>query len=193
MLARVNIPDPDRRADEYPHRLSGGMRQRVMIAMALACRPSLLIADEPTTALDVTIQAQILHLIRALQADMNMSVLFITHNLGVVAQVADRVAVMYAGRIVEHGDSRSVFSSPGHPYTRALLRSLPRVQPMGRHPAQRLASIPGQVPSPISLPSGCRFSPRCPLVDDDCREAIPPLREVHPGHAIRCCHWTADA
>jgi len=193
MLARVNIPDPDRRADEYPHRLSGGMRQRVMIAMALACRPALLIADEPTTALDVTIQAQILHLIRALQAEMNMSVLFITHNLGVVAQIADHVAVMYAGRIVEHGDSSSVFSTPGHPYTRALLRSLPRVQVTGRDPAKRLQSIRGQVPSPMSLPSGCRFSPRCPLADDTCRQAIPPLREVEPDHGIRCCHWTADA
>jgi len=124
---------------------------------------------------------------------MKMSVLFITHNLGVVAQIADRVAVMYAGRIVEQGDSGSVFSSPGHPYTRALLQSLPRVQVTGRDPAQRLASIPGQVPSPIALPSGCRFSPRCKLVDDACREAIPPLREVKPGHAIRCCHWTRDA
>src|ERR1700761_8303380 len=128
MLARVNIPDPERRAGEYPHRLSGGMRQRVMIAMALACRPALLIADEPTTALDVTIQSQILHLIRALQIEMSMSVLFITHNLGVVAQVADRVAVMYAGRIVEQGDVRTVFAAPLHPYTRALLRSIPRVE-----------------------------------------------------------------
>ena len=148
MLARVNIPDPERRAGEYPHRLSGGMRQRVMIAMALACRPALLIADEPTTALDVTIQAQILQLIRTLQAEMGMSVLFITHNLGVVAQIADRVAVMYAGRIVEQGDVATVFASPLHPYTRALLRSIPHVEGGGRDPAQRLLSIPGQVPSP---------------------------------------------
>ena len=167
MLARVNIPDPDHRANEYPHRLSGGMRQRVMIAMALACHPALLIADEPTTALDVTIQAQILQLIRKLQAEMGMSVLFITHNLGVVAQVADRVAVMYAGRIVEQGDVAAVFASPLHPYTRALLRSVPRVEGGGRDPARRLLSIPGQVPSPSALPPGCSYAPRCPLADDN--------------------------
>src|SRR5262249_37511072 len=132
-------------------------------------------------------------LIRALQADMNMSVLFITHNLGVVAQIADRVAVMYAGCIVEQGDIRTVFASPGHPYTRALLRSLPRVQVAGRDPAQRLLSIPGQVPSPIALPPGCRFSPRCLLADSVCREAIPQLRQVEPGHFVRCHHWAAGA
>jgi peptide/nickel transport system ATP-binding protein len=192
MLARVNIPDPERRAGEYPHRLSGGMRQRVMIAMALSCRPSLLIADEPTTALDVTIQAQILRLIRTLQIEMNMSVLFITHNLGVVAQVADRVAVMYAGRIVEQGDVTTVFALPLHPYTRALLASLPRVQMAGRDPTERLLSIPGQVPSPIALPTGCRFAPRCPRADDVCREATPPLREVEPDHEVRCHHWAAS-
>ena len=162
MLARVNIPDPELRAGEYPHRLSGGMRQRVMIAMALACRPALLIADEPTTALDVTIQAQILHLIRALQAEMNMSVLFITHNLGVVAQIADRVAVMYAGRIVEQGDVATVFASPLHPYTRALLRSIPRVEGGGRDPARRLLSIPGQVPSPGRLAAGLQLRAALP-------------------------------
>jgi oligopeptide/dipeptide ABC transporter ATP-binding protein len=191
MLARVNIPDSELRAGEYPHRLSGGMRQRVMIAMALACRPALLIADEPTTALDVTIQAQILHLIRALQAEMNMSVLFITHNLGVVAQIADRVAVMYAGRIVEQGDVVTVFASPLHPYTRALLRTVPRVEVAGRDPARRLSSIPGQVPSPVALPPGCSYAPRCPLADDMCRNAMPPIAEVHPGHDVRCHHWTA--
>ena len=167
------------------------MRQRVMIAMALACRPALLIADEPTTALDATIQAQILHLIRALQADMNMSVLFITHNLGVVAQIADRVAVMYAGRIVEQGDVVTVFASPLHPYTRALLRTVPRVEVAGRDPARRLSSIPGQVPSPVALPPGCSYAPRCPLADDMCRNAMPPIAEVHPGHDVRCHHWTA--
>src|SRR6201996_8309503 len=182
MLARVNIPDPERRAGEYPHRLSGGMRQRVMIAMALACRPALLIADEPTTALDVTIQSQILHLIRALQIEMSMSVLFITHNLGVVAQVADRVAVMYAGRIVEQGDVRTVFAAPLHPYTRALLGSLPRVQVAGRDAVQRLLSIPGQVPSPIALPPGCRFAPRCMLSDNLCCETMPILQPATPGH-----------
>jgi oligopeptide/dipeptide ABC transporter ATP-binding protein len=191
MLARVNIPDPERRALEYPHRLSGGMRQRVMIAMALACRPALLIADEPTTALDVTIQAQILHLIRALQIEMSMSVLFITHNLGVVAQVADRVAVMYAGRIVEQGDVRTVFAAPLHPYTRALLRSIPRVEAVGRDPSRRLLSIPGQVPSPVALPPGCSYAPRCPLADEVCRTAMPPHAEVIAGHDVRCHHWDA--
>jgi oligopeptide/dipeptide ABC transporter ATP-binding protein len=193
MLGRVNIPDPERRAREYPHRLSGGMRQRVMIAMALACRPALLIADEPTTALDVTIQAQILHLIRALQIEMSMSVLFITHNLGVVAQVADRVAVMYAGRIVEQGDVRTVFAAPLHPYTRALLRSIPRVEAVGRDPSRRLLSIPGQVPSPVALPPGCSYAPRCPLADDVCRTAMPPLAEVIAEHDVRCHHWDAPA
>jgi peptide/nickel transport system ATP-binding protein len=193
MLARVNIPDPESRAGEYPHRLSGGMRQRVMIAMALACRPALLIADEPTTALDVTIQAQILHLIRSLQAEMNMSVLFITHNLGVVAQVADRVAVMYAGRIVEQGDVGTVFASPLHPYTRALLRSIPRVEAAGRDPTRRLLSIPGQVPSPAALPSGCSYAPRCPLTDARCNSVMPEISEVRPGHDVRCHHWAAQA
>jgi oligopeptide/dipeptide ABC transporter ATP-binding protein len=191
MLARVNISDPQLRAGEYPHRLSGGMRQRVMIAMALACRPALLIADEPTTALDVTIQAQILHLIRALQVEMNMGVLFITHNLGVVAQIADRVAVMYAGRIVEQGEVAAVFASPLHPYTRALLRSIPRVQTVGRDPARRLLSIPGQVPSPVALPPGCSYAPRCPLADDTCRGAMPPIAQVLPGRDVRCHHWAA--
>jgi len=191
MLARVNIPDPDRRAAEYPHRLSGGMRQRVMIAMALACHPALLIADEPTTALDVTIQAQILELIRTLQTEMEMSVLFITHNLGVVAQVADRVAVMYAGRIVEQGRVETVFSEPLHPYTRALLRSIPRVEGGGRDPAHRLLSIPGQVPSPAALPPGCSYAPRCPLADGLCRSAMPGIDTPRPGHEVRCYHWDA--
>ena len=189
MLRRVNIPDPGLRASEYPHRLSGGMRQRVMIAMALACHPALLIADEPTTALDVTIQAQILQLIRMLQVEMGMSVLFITHNLGVVAQIADRVAVMYAGRIVEQGDVATVFASPLHPYTRALLRSIPRLEGSGRDPAHRLLSIPGQVPSPSALPPGCSYAPRCPFADDVCRSAMPPIEEVLPKHDVRCHHW----
>jgi oligopeptide/dipeptide ABC transporter ATP-binding protein len=193
MLARVNIPDPHHRANEYPHRLSGGMRQRVMIAMALACHPALLIADEPTTSLDVTIQAQILQLIRTLQTEMGMSVLFITHNLGVVAQVADRVAVMYAGRIVEQGDVAAVFASPLHPYTRALLRSIPHVEGGGRDPARRLLSIPGQVPSPSALPPGCSYTPRCPLADEMCRATMPPISEVMPGHDVRCHHWMIRA
>jgi peptide/nickel transport system ATP-binding protein len=191
MLARVNIPDPERRAGEYPHRLSGGMRQRVMIAMALACHPALLIADEPTTALDVTIQAQILQLIRTLQAEMDMSVLFITHNLGVVAQIADRVAVMYAGRIVEQGRVEAVFAAPLHPYTRALLRSIPRVEGGGRDPAHRLLSIPGQVPSAAALPAGCSFAPRCPLADAVCHREMPRMDTPHPGHQVRCHHWKA--
>ncbi len=191
MLARVNIPDPERRAAEYPHRLSGGMRQRVMIAMALTCHPALLIADEPTTALDVTIQAQILELIRGLQAELDMSVLFITHDLGVVAQVADRVAVMYAGRIVEQGSVEAVFARPLHPYTRALLRSIPRVEGGGRDPARRLLAIPGQVPSPAALPPGCSFAARCPLADEVCRADMPPIAEVRPGHDVRCYHWAA--
>jgi peptide/nickel transport system ATP-binding protein len=190
MLARVNIPEPERRANDYPHRLSGGMRQRVMIAMALACQPNLLIADEPTTALDVTIQAQILRLMRDLQAEMGMGVLFITHNLGVVAQIADRVAVMYAGRIVEQGDVAAVFASPLHPYTRALMRSIPRV---GDHRERRLQSISGVVPSLASLPPGCSFAPRCPLADDACRSAMPPLSEVVAGHDVRCFHWSETA
>jgi oligopeptide/dipeptide ABC transporter ATP-binding protein len=193
MLTRVNIPDPDHRANEYPHRLSGGMRQRVMIAMALACHPALLIADEPTTALDVTIQAQILQLIRKLQAEMGMSVLFITHNLGVVAQIADRVAVMYAGRIVEQGDVAAVFASPLHPYTRALLRSVPHVEGGGRDPSRRLLSIPGQVPSPSALPPGCSYAPRCPLADETCRAVMPTISDVLPGHDVRCHHWMIGA
>jgi oligopeptide/dipeptide ABC transporter ATP-binding protein len=193
MLASVNISDPEQRADEYPHRLSGGMRQRVMIAIALACHPALLIADEPTTALDVTIQAQILHLIRALQVKLNMGVLFVTHNLGVVAQVADRVGVMYAGRLVEQGEVAAVFATPLHPYTRALLRSIPRVEASARDPARRLISIPGQVPNPTALPRGCSYAPRCSLADDKCRNVSPTIVEATAGHNVRCHHWTNGA
>lgn len=189
MLAQVQIPDPALRAAEYPHRLSGGMRQRVMIAMALACHPSLLIADEPTTALDVTIQAQILDLMRNLQAELAMSVLFITHNLGVVAEIADRVAVMYAGRIVEQGTVSTVFARPLHPYTIALLASIPRVEGGGRDPAHRLASIPGQVPSAAALPPGCAYAPRCGRVTEFCRHTAPPVEQAFPGHDVRCHHW----
>ncbi len=189
MLSLVKIPDPERRAGEYPHRFSGGMRQRVMIAMALACHPALLIADEPTTALDVTIQAQILELMRGLQAEMQMSVLFITHNLGVVAQIADRVAVMYAGRIVEQGGVREVFGRPLHPYTRALLQSIPRVEGGGHDPARRLLSIPGQVPSPAHLPGGCSYAPRCALAVERCRAAMPEIETAVAGHDVRCWRW----
>ncbi len=189
MLARVNIPDPQSRVGEYPHRLSGGMRQRVMIAMALSCNPTLLIADEPTTALDVTIQAQILDLMRELQAELHMSILFITHNLGVVAQIADRVAVMYGGRVVEQGEVAAVFAAPLHPYTRALLRSIPSVSGGGRDPSRRLLAIPGNVPSPVALPPGCAFAPRCSLAQGRCHETPPPREEALPGRFVRCYRW----
>jgi peptide/nickel transport system ATP-binding protein len=188
LLARVHVPDAARRAADYPHRLSGGMRQRVMIAMALSCNPTLLIADEPTTALDVTIQAQILDLMRELQTQSGTSILFITHNLGVVAEIADRVAVMYAGRIVEEGSVAAVFAAPLHPYTRALLGSLPTVTSDGRDPSRRLVSIPGQVPSPAALPLGCAFAPRCVLAAPQCETAPEPI-EAAPGHDVRCWRW----
>ncbi len=177
MLARVRIPDAERRARAYPHQLSGGMRQRAMIAMALACRPALLIADEPTTALDVTIQAQIVDLIADIQAEMAMAVLFISHNLGVVAQVADEVAVMYAGRIVERAATEALFAKPLHPYTRGLVDTLPR---LGLR-RERLPTIGGTVPDLRRLPPGCRFSDRCPLADSACRDAEPPLAPFPPG------------
>jgi oligopeptide/dipeptide ABC transporter ATP-binding protein len=189
MLARVNIPDPESRVQEYPHRLSGGMRQRVMIAMALACRPSLLIADEPTTALDVTIQAQILDLMRRLRDELAMSLLFITHNLGVVAEIADRVAVMYAGRIVEQGMVGAVFARPLHPYTIALLASVPRVVGGVRDPAYRLNSIQGQIPSASALPPGCAYAPRCARATELCHHTAPPIEQALPGRDVRCHHW----
>ena len=182
MLRKVGIPDPESRVREYPHQMSGGMRQRIMIAMALVCGPQLLIADEPTTALDVTIQAQILDLLRALQADMGMSILLITHDLGVVAEVAQHVAVMYAGRIVERADVRHLFDHPLHPYTVGLFRSRPSLQDRGL-----LAYIPGTVPSPLAIPPGCPFHPRCPLSDGvRCAKDRPPLEEKMPGHSAAC-------
>ena len=187
MLRLVGIPAPERRVDDYPHQLSGGMRQRVMIAIALSCRPGLLIADEPTTALDVTIQAQILDLIRRLQAEIGMSVLFITHNLGVVAETADRVAVMYAGQIVEEAPVRAIFATPRHPYTLGLLASIPGTAIPT--PDRRLPTIGGAPPNPLSRPSGCRFAPRCPLAIDACRAAVPDLIEVTPGQLTRCIRW----
>jgi oligopeptide/dipeptide ABC transporter ATP-binding protein len=186
MLRLVGIPAPEQRADEYPHRLSGGMRQRVMIAMALSCNPSLLIADEPTTALDVTIQAQILDLLARLQEAVGMAVLMITHDLGVIAEVADRVAVMYAGKIVEQADVARLFRSPRHPYTQGLLTSIPRLTER----RDRLAVIPGAVPDAVQFPSGCRFHPRCPLADDRCGREAPPLLDVELGHTVAC--WNAD-
>jgi len=185
MLQLVGIPSPQQRVDEYPHQMSGGMRQRVMIAMALACRPAILIADEPTTALDVTIQAQILDLLKRLQAELGMAVLLITHDLGVVAETADRVAVMYAGQVVESGDVRTIFRRTSHPYTAGLMASLPRLG-AGR---DRLRVIPGTVPNPAHFPAGCRFHPRCPVAEDRCRE-IPPVVSIEAAHLARC--WRAE-
>ena len=182
LLRRVHIPSPERRIDEYPHKLSGGMRQRVMIAMALACDPRLLIADEPTTALDVTLQAQILDLMRELRAESRAAIILITHDLGVVAEVCDEVAVMYAGEIVERAGVDELFASPQHPYTVGLLGSIPRLDRTTSH----LATIEGMVPNMTQPPSGCRFAARCPFVSDICLQAPPPLIEISPGHASRC-------
>ena len=186
MLKLVGIPAPEQRIDEYPHQLSGGMRQRVMIAMALSCNPDVLIADEPTTALDVTIQAQILELLEALQEELQMAILMITHDLGVIAEVADQVVVMYAGRIVEYADTKALFGQPRHPYTRGLLRSIPRLDE-GR---ERLDIIPGMVPDAHAFPPGCRFAPRCSLADAHCGEEEPTLAEVADGHWVSC--WKAE-
>lgn len=182
LLEKVGIGSPAKRVDQYPHELSGGMKQRVMIAMALACGPDLLIADEPTTALDVTIQAQILRLLRKLQEEMGMSILLITHNLGVVAHFARRVVVMYAGKIVERADVHTLFKHPMHPYTRALLAALPTPGRSG----ERLLSIGGTVPTPLEYPAGCRFSTRCPQVLDRCPQDDPPLLEAEPRHPVAC-------
>lgn len=192
MLELVGIPAPKKRVHEYPHQMSGGMRQRVMIAMALSCNPALLIADEPTTALDVTIQAQILDLMRKLQEEIGMSILFITHNLGVVAEMADRVVVMYGGRVVEEGDVVEIFKAPKHPYTVGLLNSIPRVDYAAEHGGNtkgRLEAIPGNVPNPLNLPSGCAFEPRCKFAIDDCRKAVPALEDTGRGHMSRCIRW----
>ena len=182
LLEKVHIPSPEKRVDQYAHEMSGGMKQRVMIAMALACQPDLLIADEPTTALDVTIQAQILELLKELQRDMGMAILLITHNLGVVAQFAQDVIVMYASRIVERASVPELFANPSHPYTRALLRSLPK--PGARE--DRLESIRGTVPSPLVYPKGCHFSTRCPEALDCCADEEPPTMTVEPGHEAVC-------
>jgi oligopeptide/dipeptide ABC transporter ATP-binding protein len=184
-LRQVRLPAPEQRIDEYPHQLSGGMRQRVMIAMALSCDPAVLIADEPTTALDVTIQAQILELLRDLQARTGMAMVFITHDLGVVAQIADEVAVMYAGQIVERGPVEAIFDDPQHPYTLGLLSAMPRLE----DEVERLVTIGGVVPPPFALPRGCRFNPRCPFADDRCRELVPPLRPMGLSHEVAC--WNA--
>jgi peptide/nickel transport system ATP-binding protein len=185
MLRRVRIPAPEQRIDDYPHKLSGGMRQRAMIAMALACDPKLLIADEPTTALDVTVQAQILDLMRALRDETGAAIMLITHDLGVIAELAQDVIVMYAGKVVERAEVAALFADPQHPYTVGLLGSIPKL-----HADQpRLATIEGMVPNPLDMPPGCRFNPRCPFAIDKCRASEPPLAEVKPGHFSAC--WRA--
>ncbi|RLB95270.1 MAG: peptide ABC transporter ATP-binding protein [Deltaproteobacteria bacterium] len=183
MLEKVRIPEPAARVKAYPHQISGGMRQRVMIAMALAARPDILIADEPTTALDVTIQAQILSLMRDLQAETGTAILFITHDLGVIAELCHRVAVMYAGRIVESAAVEALFRSPRHPYTRGLMAAVPRLD---RTPKSPLATIEGTVPALGTMPPGCRFANRCPQAMERCHRALPPLTEVADGHAVAC-------
>jgi peptide/nickel transport system ATP-binding protein len=185
MLKLVHIPNPDRRVKEYPHQLSGGMRQRVMIAMALSCNPKLLIADEPTTALDVTIQAQILELLNELKAKIGMAVLLITHDMGVIAETAQRVMVMYAGKVVEEAPVKELFKEPLHPYTQGLLRSIPRIDTAATQ-KKRLEAIPGVVPSLLNLPQGCRFAPRCQFVKPMYTEKEPMLKEVKPGHKVAC-------
>jgi peptide/nickel transport system ATP-binding protein len=185
MLHLVNIPTPQRRVDYYPHQFSGGMRQRVMIAMALACNPALLIADEPTTALDVTIQAQILELLAEMKSRLGMAIMLITHAMGVVAETAQRVVVMYAGRVVEEAPVGELFARPRHPYTQGLIRSIPRIDRAATS-RSRLESIPGAVPSPLEPLPGCRFAPRCPFVRNDCLAVVPPLREIAPGHRVAC-------
>jgi peptide/nickel transport system ATP-binding protein len=184
-LQMVGIADPERRIRDYPHQMSGGMRQRVMIAMALACNPKLLIADEPTTALDVTVQAQILDLMRALRDETGAAIMLITHDLGVIAELAQDVIVMYAGKVVERAEVAALFADPQHPYTVGLLGSIPKL-----HADQpRLATIEGMVPNPLDMPPGCRFNPRCPFAIDKCRASEPPLAEVKPGHFSAC--WRA--
>ena len=185
-MQEVAIPDPGRRVKDYPHQLSGGMRQRVMIAMALACNPELLIADEPTTALDVTIQAQILELLNDLRKTRKLAVLLITHDLGVVAEVADRVCVMYTGKIVEESPVDEIFATPKHPYTQGLLRSVPKMRAVGETKEQRLSTIEGTVPSPTNLPKGCHFAPRCQFVKPECEEHEIELKDLEKGVKVRC-------
>ena len=186
MLDRVGIPSPDIRMTEYPHQLSGGMRQRVVIAIALACKPSLLIADEPTTALDVTIQAQILELIKELQAEMGMSVILITHDLGVIAEVCQQVVVMYAGKVAEKGSVYDLFDFPKHPYTQGLLSSIPRLDSV---PKSKLNTIEGMVPGLLDLPAGCRFENRCPNAADICKQSPPTMENVSDAHQVSCYKW----
>ncbi len=184
MLKKVGIPEPDKRVDEYPHQLSGGMRQRAMIAMALSCNPKLLIADEPTTALDVTIQAQILELMLQLQKEFGMAIIMITHDLGVIAETCQRVVVMYAGKIAEYTDVRTLFKNPKHPYTWGLMNAIARLD----IEQKELYNIPGIVPDPLHFPQGCKFHTRCPFADDKCKTEEPELLEVEKNHFVRCCH-----
>jgi len=186
MFRLVGIPAPEKRMDDYPHQMSGGMRQRVMIAMALACNPRLMIADEPTTALDVTIQAQILDLMNKLKSEIGASILFITHDLGVIAEMAQHVAVMYAGKVVEYADVNALFANPKHPYTVGLLQSIPV---LGRNAGKRLNTIKGTVPSLLNLPSGCMFNDRCQDVFSDCRQIEPEMVAAGPHHAVRCLKY----
>jgi peptide/nickel transport system ATP-binding protein len=185
MLSLVNIPNAKARVHDYPHQFSGGMRQRVMIALALSCQPKLLIADEPTTALDVTIQAQILELMQEMKERFGMAIMLITHAMGVVAETCQRVIVMYAGKVVEEAPAVALFGNPRHPYTQGLIRSIPRVDRAAEH-KERLEAIPGTVPSLLNPPPGCRFAQRCRFASDVCRQAMPPLKEVGPGHFVRC-------
>jgi peptide/nickel transport system ATP-binding protein/oligopeptide transport system ATP-binding protein len=188
MLELVGIPSPEQRAKQEPFQLSGGMRQRVMIAMALACNPEVLIADEPTTALDVTIQAQILELMKELQKKLNMGIIFITHDLGVVAELCDKVAVMYAGQVVEYSSTERLFSNPKHPYTNGLMASLPKLH----EDQEELDTMPGSVPSPYNMPKGCRFSPRCALATARCHEEEPQLHSLKDGSQIRCFLYNTE-
>ncbi|VVS95598.1 ABC transporter ATP-binding protein [Desulfoluna spongiiphila] len=191
MLEKVQVPEPARRVKEYPHQLSGGMRQRVMIAMALACDPEILIADEPTTALDVTVQAQIMDLMLKLQAKQKTSIMMITHDLGIIAEMANRVIVMYAGRIVESAPTRTLFRETGHPYTKGLMNSVPVIGSKDADGNSRLTEITGMVPSLYDLPQGCSFAPRCPHRNERCQNELPPLFQVSPGHEVRC--WMCES
>ncbi|MDD3460733.1 MULTISPECIES: ABC transporter ATP-binding protein [unclassified Mesotoga] len=184
MLKKVGIPEPEKRIDEYPHELSGGMRQRAMIAMSLSCNPKLLFADEPTTALDVTIQAQILELMKSLQDQYGMALVMITHDLGVIAEMAQRVVVMYAGKVVEYADVHTLFKNPRHPYTWGLMNAIPKLD----EDKEVLYNIPGVVPDPLDFPDGCRFNTRCPLATDKCRKEEPPLVEIENEHTAACWH-----
>jgi len=189
LLRRVGIPDAEKRMKDYPHQFSGGMRQRVMIAMALANKPDLLIADEPTTALDVTIQAQILELMQSLQKKFDMSILFITHDLGVVSEIADKVIVMYAGQVIEAGTAIDIFTNPKMPYTAGLINSIPEIKNKNDSKQNRLKAIPGNVPNPLYLPSGCRFHPRCEFSKNTCKSEMPNLENISNEHYVRCSLW----